>query len=137
MPRASKDDSPSREFLDEFVAGARKAAALKAALELEVFTRIAEGHRSLPAFLRASGLNERGARLLLDALANIGLLVKSPFEYTLTPTAETFLVKGKSTYYGDALLALLAWEPRGQLARSTRTGRPLGALTGEGSARWL
>src|ERR687886_1130972 len=98
MPRAPKDDSPNREFLDEFLRGARRAAALKAALELEVFTRIAEGHRSLPAFLRATGLSERGARLLLDGLSNLGLLYKSPFEYTLTPTTETFLVKGKPSY---------------------------------------
>jgi 3-hydroxy-5-methyl-1-naphthoate 3-O-methyltransferase len=135
MPKSSKDDTANRSALDEFVRGLRKTAALKAALELEIFTRIAEGQRSLPALLRASGLNERGARLLLDALANINLLDKSTFEYSLTPTAETFLVKGKPTYYGDVLLAQLAWEPRGQVARAVRNGRPAPSLVADGSAR--
>jgi hypothetical protein len=128
MPKPPKDDSPNRDSLDEFIHGARQAAALKAAVELEVFTRIAEGHRSLPAFLRVTGLNERGARLLLDALSNIGLLTKSPFEYSLTPTAENFLVKGKPAYYGDAILAQLAWDARGNVTKSVRTGKPISAL---------
>ena len=137
MPKPSKDDLPYRTPLDEFVRGVRRAAALKAALELEIFTRIAEGNRSLPALLRVTGMNERGARLLLDALANIGLLVKSPFEFSLSPAAETFLVKGKATYYGDALLAQLAWDMRGQLAKSVRSGKPAGGTAAEVGNRSL
>ncbi len=135
MPRSSKDDLPNRSALDDLLRGARMAAALKAALELDIFTRIAEGNRSLPALIRASGLNERGLRILLDALANINLLVKSAFEYALTPTSEAYLVKGKPTYYGDALLALLAWEARGQLARAVRSGKPISSLQADGGAR--
>lgn len=116
-----------RAGLDELTVGVRKAAALKAALELEVFTRIAEGHRSLPAFRRATGFGERQARLLLDALANIGLLARTDLEYTLSPTAETYLVKGKPTYYGDLLLAQWSWEARAQTARAVRTGKLLNA----------
>ncbi len=137
MPKSPKDDPTYHAPLEDFVRGVRKAAALKAALELEIFTRIAEGHRSLPALLRASGLNERGGRLLLDALANIGLLVKTAFEYALTPTAETYLVKGKPTYYGDALIAQLAWDMRGQTMRSVRSGKPLGGTAAEGMTRLL
>src|SRR5512135_1296860 len=103
-----------RSPLDDLVLAANKTAVLKAALELEVFTRIAEGNRSLPALLRATGYNERGLRILLDALSNIGLLTRQPFDYDLSPTAETHLVKGKPSYYGDVLLAHLAWEARGQ-----------------------
>jgi hypothetical protein len=134
MPRSSKDDSPRRNALDDFVRGLRRAAALKAALELEVFTRIAEGNRSLPAFLKSTGMNERGARLLLDALVNINLLNRTTFEYSLTPASETYLVKGKPTYYGDALLARMAWDARGQTARSVKGGKPLAGLAGEGNA---
>jgi hypothetical protein len=135
MPKSSKDDPNNRAPLEDWLRGARKAAALKAALELEIFTRIAEGHRSLPALLRVSGLNERGARLLLDALANTGLLVRAAFEYSLTPTADTFLVKGKPTYHGDALLAQLAWEARGQTAKSVRSGKPAIGPAADGGTR--
>ncbi len=135
MPKNSKDELPRRAPLDDFVRWTRQSAALKAALELEVFTRIAEGNRSLPALLRATGLNERGTRLLLDALTSINLLTKSAFEYSLSPLADAYLVKGKSSYYGDALVAELAWEPRGQMARSVRSGKPLAPLLAEGQPR--
>lgn len=137
MTKSSKDDLPYRSPFEEFVRGVRKASALKAALELELFTKIAEGHRSLPALLRDSGMNERGARLLLDALANIGLLVKSPVDYSLSSAAETYLVKGKSTYFGDALLAQLAWDLRGQVGRSVKSGKPGGGTAAEGGTRLL
>ncbi|MGE5140808.1 MAG: methyltransferase dimerization domain-containing protein, partial [Rudaea sp.] len=102
MPKNSKDDLPRRAPLDDFVRWTRQSAALKAALELELFTRISEGNRSLPALLRATGLNERGTRLLLDALTSFNLLAKSAFEYSLSPLADAYLVKGKPSYYGDA-----------------------------------
>lgn len=116
-----------RKDLDELTTNVRKAAALKAALELDVFSRIAEGQRSLPAFTRATGINERAARLLLDALANMGYLSRNDFEYTLSPSAETFLVKGKKEYLGDVLLAQWAWEARGNTARAVRSNKPLSA----------
>ncbi len=114
-----------RKELDELTTNVRKAAALRAALELDVFSRIAEGNYSLPAFCRVTGFSERAARLLLDALANTGYLARTDFEYTLSPTAETFLVKGKSEYVGDVLLAQWAWEPRGNVARAVRSNKPL------------
>ncbi len=116
-----------RKDLDELTTNVRKAAALKAALELDVFSRIAEGNFSLPAFARVTGFNERAARLLLDALANMGYLARTDFEYTLSPSAETFLVKGKKEYLGDVLLAQWAWDARGNTARAVRSNKPLNA----------
>lgn len=116
-----------RKDLDELTTHVRKAAALKAGLELDVFTRIAEGNHSLPAFCRATGLSERAARLLLDALSNMGYLARSDFEYVLSPAAETLLVKGKPEYLGDFLLAQWAWDARGNTARAVRSNKPLNA----------
>jgi SAM-dependent methyltransferase len=96
---------------------------LKAAIELEIFTRIAEGHRTVPALARIGGTNERGTRVLLDALCFIGMLTKQHSEYRLSPTAEAFLVKGKPPYFGDAMLGDFAWDARGQLSRIVRTGK--------------
>lgn len=116
-----------RKELDELTTGVRKAAALKAALELEVFSRIAEGNYSLPAFSRVTGFSERAARLLLDALSNMGYLVRTDFEYTLSPAAETFLVKGKKEYLGDVLLGQWAWDVRGNTARAVKSNKPINA----------
>ncbi len=127
MPhRATRvDDFPNRDLLEDIAFGLSKAAVLKCAIELETFTRIAEGHRTVPALARISGTSEHGTRVLLDALSFMGLLAKQHTEYRLSPTAETFLVKGKPSYYGEAELGELAWEARGQLSRILRTGRPL------------
>lgn len=118
-----------RKDLDELTTGVRKAAALKAAIELDIFSRIAEGNFSLPAFVRVTGLTDRASRLLLDALANMGYLARTDFEYTLSPAAETFLVKGKPEYLGDVFLAQCAWDARGNTARAVRTNKPLNAWT--------
>lgn len=127
MPRRATrvDDFANRDVLDEIEFGLVKATVLKAAIELEVFTRIAEGHRTVPALSRIGGTNERGTRILLDALCFIGLLTKQHTEYRLSPTAEAFLVKGKPSYYGDALLGDFAWDARGQLSKLLRTGKPI------------
>lgn len=127
MPRRATrvEDAPNRDALDDISFGLAKAAALKAAVELEVFTRIAEGHRSAPAIARMSGTTERGARILLDALVFIGLLSKQHTEYKLAPTAEAFLVKGKPSYFGDATLGDFAWDARGQLSKIVRTGKAI------------
>ncbi len=126
MPRRATrvDDFPNRDVLDDIAFGLRKATVLKAAVELEIFTRIAEGHRTVPALARINGLNERGVRILLDGLVFEGLLTKQHGEYKLSPTAEAFLVKGKPAYFGDAALGDFAWDARGQLSRTVRTGKP-------------
>jgi len=104
-----------------------KATALKAALELDVFTTIADGHRTLSDIVMATQCDERGMRILLDALCPLGLLSKADGEYTLTPTSEAYLVRGKPTFYGDwCLQTQLAWEARGRIAEGIRTGKGVG-----------
>ncbi len=127
MPRRATriDDTPNRDVLDDIAFGLAKAAALKAAIELEIFTRIAEGHRTAPALARIGGTSERGTRLLLDALCFIGMLTKQRSEYGLAPTAEAFLVKGQPAYFGDALTGDLAWDARGQISKIVRTGKAI------------
>ena len=119
------EDSANRDVLDDFLFGLSKVATVKSAIELEVFTRVAEGHRTVPALARMSGTSERGARVLLDALCFVGLLSRDRTEYKLSPTADAFLVKGKPTYFGDAFLGGLAWDARGQLSKMVRTNKPL------------
>ena len=70
----------------------------------------------------------------MDALSGIGLLSRTEFEYALSPTAESYLVKGKPTYYGDILLALWSWEIRGLLSRAVKNGKPITARTESNNA---
>jgi SAM-dependent methyltransferase len=134
MPRR-RDEGPNPEILTEIGVEVSKGALLKAALELDVFSRIAAGQHTLPALLKATLWNERGTRILLDALANVGLLNKTESEYLLSPTVEAFLVRGKSSFLGESFIALtLNWEARGQIAKAVRTGKGLRAIFAEQNA---
>jgi SAM-dependent methyltransferase len=119
------DDVPNRDVLDDLSFGLYKAAVLKAGIELEVFTRIAEGHRTVPALSRVCVTTERGIRILLDGLVFAGLLSKQHSDYKLSPTAESFLVKGKPSYFGDATVGDFAWDARGQLPKIIKTGKAI------------
>lgn len=124
------EQPPSLEVIDELEYGVWKATVLQAALELDVFTTIAEGHHTLKEIVAATQCSERGMRILLDALCPLGLLSKSGDDYFLTPTSEAFLVRGKPTYYADfCLKTQLAWEARGRIAEGIKTGMAVGIDT--------
>ncbi len=117
MPRRAHD-LPQHELLYDITFGLSRAAILRAAIELDVFTHIAKGHTSTPALCRQIGATERGMRVLLDVLLALGLLRFQLNEFALTPTAKIFLVKGQPSYLGDAILTDLAWDARGRLSQT-------------------
>jgi ubiquinone/menaquinone biosynthesis C-methylase UbiE len=113
----------SLDLIGELEYGVWKATLLKTALELDVFTVIAQGHRRLSDLVATTGYSERGLRALLDGLCPLGLLGKNGDEYSLTPVSDAFLVRGKLTYYGDfSLQTQLAWDVRARAAEAVRTG---------------
>jgi len=104
-----------------------KADVVKTALELDIFTTINQGHHTLDDIVQTTGYDRCGLRILMDALCPLGLLTKSKNGYNLTATTETYLVRGKSTFYGDwTLRTQIAWQVRNQSAEAVRTGRAVG-----------
>jgi hypothetical protein len=94
------------------------------ALELDLFTAVAAGHRLLEEIVSVTQTGERGMRILLDALCPLGLLSRSGREYLLTPTSDAYLVRGRPTFYGDwCLETQFAWDVRSRAADAVRTGR--------------
>jgi 2-polyprenyl-3-methyl-5-hydroxy-6-metoxy-1,4-benzoquinol methylase/predicted transcriptional regulator len=69
----------------------QQTAALRAAVELEVFTAIGEGNHSTTAIAKRCNASERGVRILCDYLVINGFLVKEDGQYKLTPDSGTFL----------------------------------------------
>ena len=78
------------------------SAAYKTAVDLELFTRIAEGNTSVPELAQACEASERGIRILADTLTVLGFLNKSGCEYALTEVSATFLDKRLPSYLGGA-----------------------------------
>ncbi|WP_255724409.1 acetylserotonin O-methyltransferase [Frankia sp. Cj3] len=72
-----------------------------AALELELFTKLAGGtSMTVKEFAEAADLQGRPARLLLAACASLGLLEKSGDGYRNSALAEEYLVIGRPHYFG-------------------------------------
>lgn len=74
--------------------------ALKAAIELGVFTAIGEGAGTASAIASKCSAAERGVRILCDFLVVNGLLTKSADRYGLAPDAATFLDRRSPAYIG-------------------------------------
>ena len=69
---------PSAEFFFETINAFQRTAALCAAVELDVFTSIADGHKTSVALAVHCSAAERGMRILCDYLTVIGFLRCSP-----------------------------------------------------------
>jgi ubiquinone/menaquinone biosynthesis C-methylase UbiE len=69
----------------------QKTAALIAAVKLDIFTVIGSGAMPIDDLASRTGASHRGLRILCNYLTILGLLNKRDSQYSLTPTARTFL----------------------------------------------
>jgi SAM-dependent methyltransferase len=81
----------------------QKTAAFRAAVDLELFTAIAEGATTSAQLAVRCGASERGMRILCDFLTVHGFLLKSGDAYQLTLDASVFLNKRSPAYMGGIL----------------------------------
>jgi len=108
----------------------QRSAALKAAIELDVFTEIAKGNQTADAIATAIGASRskkaRGVRILCDFLTIMGLLSKEGEEYSLSIEARLFLDRNSKGYFGSAARFILdpqLMAPFMNLAEIVRNGR--------------
>jgi SAM-dependent methyltransferase len=113
--------SRSLEILDTLDWEGLKYEVIKVALELDLFTRIGEGHHTLEDIAEATRSSQRGLQLLLDILCPLGFLNKSGRQYVLTPSSEALFVRGKPTYCAEFYLTL--WRSRDRLLEVVKTGK--------------
>ncbi len=99
---------PSPALIFETIQSYQRSAAMKAAIELDVFTHIAAGHTTASTIAGACQASERGVRILCDYLVIIGFLTKKGKQYGLTQDAAIFLDRRSPAYMGVAVDFLLA-----------------------------
>jgi C-methyltransferase len=87
------------EPLMELIGGALAFTVLRAAVEVGVFDHLAGGTSEVASIARELKADERGTRLLLDALTAMGML-ESGDGYRLSPLADATLVSGRPGYFG-------------------------------------
>jgi 2-polyprenyl-3-methyl-5-hydroxy-6-metoxy-1,4-benzoquinol methylase len=117
QPIAATPPNPMQIF--NTVQGYQRAFALKAAVDLDLFTAIGKGSSTASEIGKACNASERGVRILCDALVVMEFLTKAGGRYALTADTAFFLDSRSPAYMGLAFKFLL--HPT-QLARFERLG---------------
>src|SRR5690348_14992763 len=99
----SAAQQPSPQLFFQTINAHQRTEALKAAIELEVFTAIAEGNTTAAQIAQRTDAAEKGVRVLCDFLTIHGMLTKQGDQYGLTLDSATFLDKRSPAYLGGAV----------------------------------
>jgi hypothetical protein len=99
---------------------------LLSAVELGLFTELAQGPLALKDLRACLNLHERGARDFLDALVALGMLERSHGFYANTPATDLYLDRAKPTYVGGILEMASArlFRVWADLTAGLKTGEP-------------
>jgi 2-polyprenyl-3-methyl-5-hydroxy-6-metoxy-1,4-benzoquinol methylase len=126
--------SPSPAVIFETLMAHQRTAALRAAIELDLFRAIGDGCNDLPTLAQRCSASERGIRILCDYLTIIGLLNKVGSRYHHTASSALFLdphsqacIASIARFLGNPALK----EPYEHLADIVRNGRTV--LPGAGT----
>jgi 2-polyprenyl-3-methyl-5-hydroxy-6-metoxy-1,4-benzoquinol methylase len=133
MATATPPQQPTPERFFGAVNAYEQTEAIKAAVELEIFTAIAEGNTSAATIAKRCQASERGVRTLCDFLTIHGFLTKEGMQYGLAPDSAVFLNKTSPAYVGGAIEFLLTPRVREAHARLTDAVRQGGCALGEGN----
>jgi len=116
---------PSPEHFFETITSYQRTEALRAAIQLEIFTAVAEGKQTAQEIAGRCKASERGTRILCDYLVIIGFLTKNANQYDLTRDSAVFLDRRSPGYIGGTirfLLSPMATEGFKDLAEAVRKG---------------
>lgn len=108
MSTATQPAQPTPALFFETLNAHQRTAALKAAIELDLFTAIGEGNVTAKDLAARCATSERGMRILCDYLTVIGFLTKTESRYGLTPDSAMFLDRRSRAYVGSAVKFLTA-----------------------------
>jgi Dimerisation domain len=124
---------PAPQLFFQTINSYQRTEALKAAIELEVFTAIREGNFAVPEIAKRCQTSERGMRILCDYLCIMGFLAKDGGRYSLTQDSAVFLDKRSPAYLGGSiefLLSPMLTDGFKDLAAAVRKGGAV--ISGEG-----
>jgi 2-polyprenyl-3-methyl-5-hydroxy-6-metoxy-1,4-benzoquinol methylase len=133
MVTAAQHHQPTPERFFNAINAYQQTEAIKAAIELEIFTAIAEGNVQAASIAKRCQAAERGVRILCDFLTIHGFLTKDGDTYVLAPDSALFLDRHSPAYVGGAIEFLLTSRVREGNARITEAVRQGGTALGEGT----
>lgn len=137
LPEPDRDgQAPTPNRIVDLAYAFWQSKALLSAVEVGVFTSLADGPLDLETLTARTGLHPRGARDFFDALAALGLLRRdAQGRYGNQPDTDQFLDRRKPAYVGALLEHLNArhFQNWSLLTRALRTGAPQSGALADGS----
>ena len=130
----SAAQQPSPVIFFQTINAHQRTEALKAAIELEVFTAIGEGNTTVAEIAKRCETSEKGMRVLCDYLTIMEMLTKQDERYALTLDSSVFLDKRSPAYLGGAtefLCSPMLTEGFKHMTEAVRKGGT--AIDGEGT----
>lgn len=103
MASSNAAPQPNPMAIFQAFSGYQLSMALRTAIELELFTHIADGAATAAELAARSQASERGVRSLCDFLTVTGFLIKQGGAYGLTIDSAAFLNKRSPAYVGSAV----------------------------------
>ena len=107
-PERQATGQPTPALLFDTINAHQRTEAIKTAIELNLFTAIAEGKTTTAEIAQVCQASERGTRILCDYLVIIGFLTKEDGKYGLTPESAVFLDKRSPAYMGSVIDFMLS-----------------------------
>ena len=92
---------PSPSLILDTLFNFQRTAALKAGIDLDVFTGIAQGTNTAAGLAARTAASPKGMRVLCDYLTINGFLLKSDDHYVLTQDSAVFLNRNSPAYMGS------------------------------------
>jgi ubiquinone/menaquinone biosynthesis C-methylase UbiE len=117
--------SPTQPELFEMMQVYKKTSLLRAGLNLGVFDALAAGPRNIEDVAQRIQAHPRGTRILVNALASIGLLELKDGKFRLTSGAARHLVSTGPEYVGGMARVFASdweWDALKDLAAAVRRG---------------
>ena len=112
----TSNERPDTVRLQRIAKAFWESAALMSAVELDVFTAIAQGHDTVEAVAGSIGIEPVNVERLFNVLVAIDLLELEDGHYRNPPDVDRFLVSDKPTFAGPWMLfAKPRWERWGNL----------------------
>jgi SAM-dependent methyltransferase len=126
----SQPHQPNPELIFETLNAYQRTNALRAAIDLDLFTAIAEGVTTAAGLAGRLNVAERGARILCDYLTVVGFLTKQNGQWALTPDSAMFLDRRSPAYMGAMVRFLHSPGLMGNFSDLAAAVRKGGSVTG-------
>ena len=132
MATPSQSARPSPERIFGVLNAFQGSAALKTAIELGIFTAIADGADRASVIAQRVNAAERGVRILCDYLTIQGFLIKADDRYVLTGESAIFLNRHSPAYMGTLADFLVSEAHKRNFDALTETVRKGGTAVAQG-----